>query len=49
MNGVLVIDFNLVACGFLKFDLCKMLNGYVYLSFNISLIITVVSVETLGN
>ena len=42
-------DFNLVACGFLKFDWCKMLNGYVDFSFNISLRVTVVSVEMLEN
>ena len=48
MNGILFIDFNLVACDFLKFDWCKMLNGYVDFSFNIfSLRMTVVSVETL--
>ena len=29
MNGILFIDFNLPACDFLKFDWCKMLNGYV--------------------
>ena len=28
MNGILFIDFNLVACDFLKFDWFKMLNGY---------------------
>ena len=50
MNGILLIDFNLVACDFLKFDWCKMLNGYVDFSFNIfSLKMTVVSVETLEN
>ena len=27
MNGVLFIDFNLVACDFLKFDWSKMLHG----------------------
>ena len=27
MNGILFIDFNLVACDFLKFDWYKMLNG----------------------
>ena len=51
-NGMvyLFIDFNLVACDFLKFDWCKMLNGYVYFSFNIfSLRMTVESVETLEN
>ena len=37
MNGILFIDFNLVACDFLKFDRCKMLNGYPDFSFNISL------------
>ena len=43
-------DFNLVACDFLKFDWCKMLNGYVDFSFNIfSLRMAVVSVETLEN
>ena len=26
MNGILFIDFNLVACDFLKFDWCKMLK-----------------------
>ena len=46
MNGILFIDFNLAACNFLKFDWCKMLNGYVDFSFNISLRMTVVSVET---
>ena len=50
MNGILLIDFNLVACDFLKFDWCKMLNGCVDFSFNIfSLRMTVVSVETLEN
>ena len=49
MNGILLIDFNLVACDFLKFELCKMLNGYVDFSFNIFLKMTVVSVETLEN
>ena len=50
MNGILFIDFNLVACDFLKFDWCKMLNGYADFSFNIfSLRMTVVSVETLEN
>ena len=49
MNGILFIDFNLVACDFIKFDWCKMLNGYVAYSFNISLRMTVVSVETLEN
>ena len=48
MNGILFIDFNLVACDFLKFDWCKMLNGYVDFSFKIfSLRMTVVSVKTL--
>ena len=48
MNGILFIDFNLVACDFLKFDWCKMLNGYVDFSFNFfSLRMTVVSVEAL--
>ena len=50
MNGILFIDFNLVACDFLKCDWCKMLNGYVGFSFNIfSLRMTVVSIETLEN
>ena len=35
MNGILFIDFNLVARAFLKFDWYKMLNGYVDLSFSI--------------
>ena len=35
MNGILFIDFNIVACDFLKFDWCKMLNGCVDFSFNI--------------
>ena len=44
MIGILFIDFNLVACDFLKFDLCKMLNGYVDFSFNsFSLRMTVVA------
>ena len=48
MNGILFIDFKLVACDFLKFDWCKMLNGYADFSFNIfSLRMTVVSVKTL--
>ena len=37
MNGILLVDFNLVACDFLKYDWHKMLNGYVDFSFNISL------------
>ena len=50
MNGILFIDFNLVACDFPKFDWYKMLNGYVDFSFNIfSLRMTVVSVERLEN
>ena len=50
MNGILLIDFNLVACDFLKFDWCKMLNSYVDFSFNIfSLRMIVASVETLEN
>ena len=50
MNDILFIDFNLAACDFLKFDWCKMLNGYLDFSFNIlSLRMTVVSVETLEN
>ena len=50
MNDILFIDFNLVACVFLKFGWCKMLNGCVDFSFNIfSLRMTVVSVETLEN
>ena len=50
MNGILFIDFNTVACYFLKFDWCKMLNGYVNFLFNIlSLRITVVSNEKLEN
>ena len=28
MNGISFLDFNLVACDFLKFDWCKMLNGH---------------------
>ena len=35
MNGILFIDFNLVACDFLKYDWYKMLNGNVDFSFNI--------------
>ena len=50
MNGILFIDFNLVACDFLKLDWCKMLKGYVEFSFNtFPLRMTVVSVETLEN
>ena len=50
MNGILVIDFNFVACDFLRFDWYKMLNGYVDFSFIIfSLRMTVVSVKTLEN
>ena len=50
MNGILFIDFNLVACDFLKFDWCKMLNGYVDFSFNVfSSRMTVVSVKTVEN
>ena len=50
MNGTLFIGFKVVACDFLKFEWCKMLNGYVDFSFNIvSLRMTVVSVETLEN
>ena len=46
----LFINFNLVAYDFLKFDWCKMLNGYPDFSFNIfSLRITFASVETLVN
>ena len=45
MNGILFIDFNLVACDFLKFDWCKMLNGHVNFLFNISLRMTVVLVK----
>ena len=41
---------HVVACDFLKFDWCKMLNGYVDFSFNIfSLRMTVLSVETMEN
>ena len=48
MNGILFIAFNLVACDFLKFDWCKMLNSYVNFSFIIlSLRMTVASVEML--
>ena len=47
MNGISFIDFNLVACDFLKFDWCKMLNGYVDFSFKIFLRMPVVSVKTL--
>ena len=44
------IEASLVACDFLKFYWCKMLNGCVDFSFNIfSLRMTVVSVETLEN
>ena len=32
MNGILLID---VTCDFLKFDRCKMLNGYVDFTFKI--------------
>ena len=35
MNGILLIDFNLATCDFLKFDWCKMLNGYANFTFNI--------------
>ena len=50
MNGILFIDFNTVACYFLKFDWCKMLNGYVnFLFIILSLRITVVSNEKLEN
>ena len=48
INKWYFIHFNFVACDFLKFDWCKMLNGYVNFSFDIlSLKMTVVSVETL--
>ena len=48
MNGILFIDFKLVAFDFLKFDWCRMLNGYADFSFNIfSLKMTVVLVEKL--
>ena len=44
------IDFNLVACDFLKFDCCKMLNNYANFSFNIfSLRTTAASAKTLEN
>ena len=50
MNGVLFIDFNVVAYDFLKFDLCKTVNSDVEFLFNIfSLRMTVGSVETLEN
>ena len=50
INGILFIDFNLVACDFLKFDWCKMLNSHVNVLFNISpLRMTVASVEKLEN
>ena len=52
MNGILFIDldFNLVACDVLKFDWCKMLNGYIDFSFNIfSLRMIVALVERLEN
>ena len=39
MNGTFFIDFNLVACDFLKFDWCKMSNGYVDFSLSILAII----------
>ena len=46
----LFIGLNLVACHFLTFDWCKMLNGSVEFSFNIFFLrITVASVETLEN
>ena len=35
MNGILFLDFNLVACDFLKFDWWRMLNVYVDFLFNI--------------
>ena len=48
MNDILFIGYNLVACDVITFGLCKMLNGYVDLSFSIfPLRMTVVSVETL--
>ena len=50
MSDLLFIDFNFVACNFLKFNWCEMFNGYVDFSYNIfSLRITFVSVETLEN
>ena len=50
MNGILLIDFNIVACDVRKFDWCKMLNGYVNFSFKIlALKMTVVSVEPQEN
>ena len=50
MNGILFIVFNLVACGFRKFDWCKVLNGYVDFSFDVfSLRMTVVSSKSLEN
>ena len=50
MNGISFIGFNVGACDFLKFDWCKILNGYVNFSFNIMFLrITVVSVEKLAN
>ena len=50
MIGISFIDFILVACNFLEFDLCKILNGYVNFSINIfSLKMAIVSVEILEN
>ena len=50
MNGILFIDFNLVACNFFMFDWFKTLHGYVNFSFNfLSLRMIVASVETLEN
>ena len=50
MNGILFINFNLVARYFLTFHWFEMLNDYIDFLFNIlSLRMTVVSVETLEN
>ena len=50
MNSILIIDTNVVACDFLTFDWCEMLNSYVNFLFNMmSLRMTFVSVETLEN
>ena len=51
MNGILMIDFSIVACDFLKLDWCKMLNSYMNFTFNILSFLIMndccISVETL--
>ena len=50
MNGILFVDFNLVACDFFRPDWWKLLTAYVDFSFNIfSLRMIIVLVKTLEN